>query len=170
MKKYIYTAFVLLGLGTISCNEDFLETTSPSKLSSQTVFNTTSMAKAAVMGVYGKMTDTYIYGQKLSVNWQGVSDIETNSGFTTTGYNSTSSDSGAGNFYDDPYNTTTKWESLFQFAELASSAVDGIRNSPVFESKANAMKPLLGQALTLKALASFELVRFWGDIPYKREP
>ncbi|MFD2942469.1 RagB/SusD family nutrient uptake outer membrane protein [Flavobacterium notoginsengisoli] len=170
MKKYIYTAFVLLGLGTVSCNEDFLETTSPSKLSSQTVFNTTSMAKAAVMGVYGKMTDTYIYGQKLSVNWQGVSDIETNSGFTTTGYNSTSSDSGAGNFYDDPYNTTTKWESLFQFAELASSAVDGIRNSPVFESKANEMKPLLGEALTLKALAYFELVRFWGDIPYKGEP
>ncbi|MDR7370297.1 RagB/SusD family nutrient uptake outer membrane protein [Flavobacterium aquidurense] len=170
MKKYIYTAFVFVAFGTISCNEDFLETTSPSKLSSQTVFNTTSMAKAAVMGVYGKMTDTYIYGQKLSVNWQGVSDIETNTGFTTTGYNSTSSDSGAGNFYDDPYNTTTKWETLFQFAELASSAVEGIRNSPVFESKANEMKPLLGEALTLKALAYFELVRFWGDIPYKGEP
>lgn len=151
----------------ISCEKDFLDTTSPSKLSSETVFKTPSMAKAAVMGVYGKMTDSYIYGQKLSVNWQGFSDIETNQGFSTTGYSSTTSDQGAGNFYDDPYNQTTKWQGLFQLAELASASVDGIRNSPVLESQGTKMKPLLGEALVLRSLAYFELVRYWGDVPYK---
>ncbi|APA00313.1 RagB/SusD family nutrient uptake outer membrane protein [Flavobacterium commune] len=169
MKKIIYYSFIIVALGLFSCSDDFLETTSPSKLSSETVFKTPSMAKAAIMGVYGKMTDTYIYGQKLSVNWQGVSDIETNSGFSTTGYNSTSSDSGAGNFYDDPYNQTTKWQTLYEFAELASTAVDGIRNSPIFETRAAEMKPLLGEALTLRAMAYFELVKYWGDVPFKRE-
>ena len=169
MKKIIYYSFIIVALGLFSCSDDFLETTSPSKLSSETVFKTPSMAKAAIMGIYGKMTDTYIYGQKLSVNWQGVSDIETNSGFSTTGYNSTSSDSGAGNFYDDPYNTTTKWQTLYEFAELASTAVDGIRKSPIFETRAAEMKPLLGEALTLRAMAYFELVKYWGDVPFKRE-
>ena len=169
MKKIIYYSFIFIAMALFSCNDDFLETTSPSKLSSQTVFQTSSMAKAAIMGVYGKMTDTYIYGQKLSVNWQGVSDIETNTGFSTTGYNSTSSDSGAGNFYDDPYNQTTRWQSLYEFAELASTAVDGIRNSPILESNPGVMKPLLGEALTLRAMAYFELVKYWGDLPFKRE-
>ena len=169
MKKIIYYSFIFIAMALFSCNDDFLETTSPSKLSSQTVFQTSSMAKAAIMGVYGKMTDTYIYGQKLSVNWQGVSDIETNTGFTTTGYNSTSSDSGAGNFYDDPYNQTTRWQSLYEFAELASTAVDGIRNSPILESNPGVMKPLLGEALTLRSMAYFELVKYWGDLPFKRE-
>jgi hypothetical protein len=168
MKKLLYYfGFIFLMAICISCEEDFLDTSSPSKLTSETVFKTPSMAKAAVMGVYGKMTDSYIYGQKLSVNWQGFSDIETNQGFTTTSYSSTTSDQGAGNFYDDPYNQTTKWQGLFQLAELASASVDGIRNSPVLESQAAKMKPLLGEALVLRSLAYFELVRYWGDVPYK---
>lgn len=167
MKKLLYYSALIFLLVCISCDKDFLDTTSPSKLSSETVFKTPSMAKAAVMGVYGKMTDSYIYGQKLSVNWQGFSDIETNQGFTSTAYNSTTSDQGAGNFYDDPYNQTTKWQGLFQLAELASASVDGIRNSPILETQAAKMKPLLGEALVMRSLAYFELVRNWGDVPYK---
>ncbi|MHC0444769.1 RagB/SusD family nutrient uptake outer membrane protein [Flavobacterium sp. 3-218] len=167
MKKIIYYFSLIFIITCISCDDDFLDTTSPSKLSSETVFQTQSMAKAAVMGIYGRMTDTYIYGQKLSVNWQGFSDIESNQGFTATAYNSTTSDQGAGNFYDDSYNQTTKWEGLFQLAELASSAVDGIRNSPILETNAAQMKPLLGEALVMRSLAYFELVRNWGDVPYK---
>jgi len=167
MKKLIYYFGFIFLLAFISCDDDFLNTTSPSKLSSETVFKTQSMAKAAIMGIYGRMTDTYIYGQKLSVNWQGFSDIESNQGFTATAYNSTTSDQGAGNFYDDSYNATTKWQGLFQLAELASSAVDGIRNSPILESQATQMKPLLGEALVIRSLAYFELVRYWGDVPFK---
>jgi len=167
MKKLLYYTSIIFLIACISCDQDFLDTTSPSKLSSETVFKTQSMAKAAIMGIYGKMTDTYIYGQKLSVNWQGFSDIESNQGFTATAYNSTTSDQGAGNFYDDAYNQTTKWQVLFQLAELASSAVDGIRNSPILESQATQMKPLLGEALVMRSLAYFELVRYWGDVPFK---
>lgn len=168
MKKILYTLVVtLLTVGT-SCKK-FLETESPSSLSPQTVFNTSSMAKAAVMGLYGKMTDTYIYGQKLAVNWQGVSDTELNGSFSETAYNSPTSDFGAGNFFGDPYNATTRWQRLFEFAEMATSVVDGIRSSPILESSASDMKPLLGEALTLKSLAFFELARYWGDVPYKKE-
>ncbi|WP_269225732.1 RagB/SusD family nutrient uptake outer membrane protein [Flavobacterium eburneipallidum] len=167
MKKLLYNFSFIFLLVCVSCQDDFLDTSSPSKLSSETVFKTSSMAKAAVMGVYGKMTDSNIYGQKLSVNWQGFSDIESNQGFTTGAYNSNTSDQGAGNFYGDPYNQTTKWQALFQLAELASASVDGIRNSPILESQASKMKPLLGEALVLRSLAYFELVRYWGDVPYK---
>jgi hypothetical protein len=127
------------------------------------------MTKAAIMGLYGKMTDTYIYGQKLSVNWQGVSDIESNGAFSEKNYNQSTSDYGAGNFYDNVYNSTTRWTSLYQLAELATTAVEGIRKSPILESDASQMKPLLGEALVIRALAYFNLARYWGDVPFKTE-
>ncbi len=166
MRKILFVLFLTFIL--TSC-EEFLTTESPSSLSSEVVFNTTSMTKAAIMGVYSKMTDTYIYGQKLSVNWQGVSDIESNGAFSTTNYNSNSSDYGAGNFYDDSYNRTTIWPRLYEFAELANTAVDGIRNSPILETSPTVMKAYLGEALTMRAMAYFELVRYWGDVPFKTQ-
>ena len=168
MKKILplIAAFVLFNI--CSCKE-YLETSSPSSLSSETVFSTSSMTKAAIMGLYGRMTDTYIYGQKLSVNWQGVSDIECNSSFSETAYNSGTSDSGPGNFYGNIYNPTTRWHVLFEFAEMATATVDGIRNSPILESSGAQMKPMLGEALTLRAMAYLELVRYWGDVPFKKE-
>ena len=170
--KQMKKIFILLSaasfLGLPSCKK-FLETSSPSSLSPETVYSSTSMAKAAVMGLYGKMTDTYIYGQKLSVNWQGVSDIECNRAFSETAYNSNNNDEGAGNFYGSIYNTTTRWAGLYDFAEISTATVDGIRQSPILESSGAQMKPLLGEALTLRALAYFELVRYWGDVPFKTE-
>ena len=168
MKKILSVLSAILLFSLPSCKK-YLETSSPSSLSSETVYTTSSMTKAAVMGLYGKMTDTYIYGQKLSVNWQGVSDIESNGSFSESNYNQSTSDYGAGNFYDNPFNATTRWQALYEFAELSSAAVDGIRKSPILESSAAQMKPMLGEALTLRALAYFELVRYWGDVPFKRE-
>lgn len=168
MKKLLFIIPVFTLVIFSSCKK-FLETSSPSALSPQTVFSTTSMTKAAVMGLYGRMTETFIYGQKLSVNWQGVSDIESNGQFSETQYNSPTSDYGAGNFFGDQNNQTTRWQRLYEFAEMSTAVVDGIRNSPIFESDAATMKPLLGEALTLKSLAFFELTRYWGDVPYKKE-
>lgn len=168
MKKIILIVSVVFATFFVAC-EKYLETASPSSLSPETVFNTSSMAKAAVMGLYGKMTDTYIYGQKLAVNWQGVSDTESNGSFSETEYISQTNDFGAGNFFGHPNNQTTRWQRLFEFAEMATAVVDGIRSSPILESDAATMKPLLGEALTLKSLAFFELARYWGDVPYKKE-
>lgn len=167
MKKIIAMVSLVSTVFFAGC-EKYLETTSPSSLSPETVFNTSSMAEAAVMGLYGKMTDTYVYGQKLSVNWQGVSDTELNGSFSETGYISQTGDSGPGNYFGHINNQTTRWQRLFEFAEMATAVVDGIRSSPILESDAN-MKPLLGEALTLKSLAFFELARWWGDVPYKQE-
>src|SRR5690606_36300977 len=141
MKKIIGIISVVFVTLFTAC-EKYLETESHSSLSPETVFNTSSMAKAAVMGLYGRMTDTYIYGQKLAVNWQGVSDTESNGSFSETNYVQPTSDYGAGNFFGDAINQTTRWQRLYEFAEMSTAVVDGIRNSPILESDAETMKPL----------------------------
>ena len=100
-----------------SCMDNFLDTESPSIPSDENLFKSTALTEAALMGVYATMTDTYIYGQKLCVNWQGASDVEVGSGaFSTENYNSTLRDEGAGNFYDDNYNRNTRWDKLYYLA------------------------------------------------------
>ena len=68
-------------------------------------------------------------------------------------------------------NNKTTWqggeEVSQKLTELASTAVDGIRNSKLYEEGSITMKYLLGEALTLRSLAYLELVRRWGDVPFK---
>ena len=75
MKKLYILTLAAAMLITTSC-DDFLATDTPSKQSNTNVFNTEAMAEAALMGVYATMSDTYVYGQKISVNWQNISDTE----------------------------------------------------------------------------------------------
>ncbi len=151
---------------TIGCS-DFLDTESPSQQTSQVIYENEGMARAAVMGVYSDLAGTYVYGQKMSVNWQGVSDIELASGYNNDPSKELTSDTGAANYYSDWYNHTIQWQYIFTMAERASTAVEGIRNSEAFKSGNKAMARYLGEALTLRSLSYFELVRRWGDIPYK---
>ena len=149
-----------------SCS-DYLDTESPSQQTSQVIFENEGMARSAIMDIYGNLTGTYVYGQKMSVNWQGVSDIELASGYNSDPSKELTSDTGAANFYSDWYNHTVQWKDIFAMAERASTAVEGIRNSDAFKSGNKVMTRFLGEALTLRSLAYFELVRRWGDIPYK---
>ena len=173
-KKYIKKtvagmSFLLLApcsLLLTSCS-DFLDTESPSQQTSQVIFENEGMARSAIMGVYSDLAGTYVYGQKMSVNWQGVSDIELASGYNNDPSKELTSDTGAANFYSDWYNHTIQWQYIFKMAERASTAVEGIRNSASFKSGNKVMARYLGEALTLRSLAYFELVRRWGDIPYK---
>lgn len=168
MKKNITikTLTVILALSLSSCS-DFLDTDSPSQQGTDVVYENVGMTKSAIMGIYSQMLDAYVFGQKMTVNWQGCSDIEQARGFSDTEY-CTSGDIGASNFYDDVYNKTTPWKAIFKMGELASTAVEGIRASTLLStSSADEMKRYLGEALVLRSLAYFELVRRWGDIPYK---
>lgn len=162
----IYTLLLCVVLLFSSC-EDYLNTESPSVLSPETVYTTKSMTEAALMGVYATLASDNLYKGRMSINWQGYSDIEGYRGFAETGYNS--GETGFQHFWCDIYEYRCRWTDGFRMAELAATAVEGIRNSPLMETEKKAMQVYLGEALTLRALAYFELVRYWGDVPYKEQ-
>ena len=85
-----------------------------------------------------------------------------------TNYKEVNSDYGQNHYYGNSGNSTTRWNNIFRFAELASAAVEGMRGGELLKTNPTVGKPLLGEALTLRALAYFELVRIYGDIPYKK--
>lgn len=169
MKNIIKVITLSVSIISLASCSDFLNTESPSVQSNENVFKNEGMTRSAIMGIYSKLADTYVYGQKMSVNWQGNSDIEQSSGFSSSTSSDKTSDSGAANYWCDWYNSTVQWGQIYKLAELASTAVEGIRNSPILVSDSTVMKPYLGEALVLRSLAYFELVRRWGDVPFKQE-
>lgn len=90
----------------------------------------------------------------MSVNWQGVSDIELASGYqkdpSTAG-----ADNGIANYWCNWYLENTKWEGIFKMAELASTTVDGLRKSTKL-SESKTLQGYLGEALVLRSLAYFD--------------
>jgi hypothetical protein len=169
MKKTAYLYLLASVLLNISC-DDFLDTESKSKQTTQIVFETTFFTEASINGIYSTLTDSYVYGQKISTNWPTNSDIEI-AGLSTDNYQSPTRDAGASNYYAFAENQNLRWDNLYKTVEYASEAVEGIRNSPLLEtSDSTVMKAYLGEALTLRALGYLELLTHFGDIPFKHGP
>ena len=75
MKKY-KSIILLFGCLCMASCSDFLDTESLSEQTGEVIYENEGMTRSAIMGIYSQLCDTYVYGQKMSVNWQGVSDIE----------------------------------------------------------------------------------------------
>lgn len=162
LKNIHYALLLGAGIAMSGCS-DYLDTSSPSIPSNESVFTSEALTKNAVMGVYSALIADNLYKGRIPCNWQGVTDIE-------LGRNENNSDEdGYPNYWGSIYQDRCRWTDGYKLAELATAAVDGIRQSPLMESNPTLMKSYLGEMLTLRALAYFELVRLWGDVPYKEE-
>lgn len=173
MKNKILTVAVsLLMLGTTSCT-DFLDQTSESEYTSDVVFSTPAYTESAIRGIYAILTLDETYSSRMSLMYSVNSDIEI-SGADEKSYN-TAGNRGISNYYASPSwsgHLDRTWKALYKGIERANLAIREIPLSPAYANPAtaNQMKGFLGEALTLRALFYFELVRHWGDVPYKTEP
>ncbi len=171
MKKLIYIGIATFSLMLSSCN-DFLDTSSPSLMIDETVYTSTYYTDAAVMGLYDRIADAQMYAQRISINWSTNNDIEF-VGATETTYNQ-ETNRGTSNYYASPGNSALVWDRIYQMIERANLVIQGIENSPLMisgtDNEQAAMKSLLAEAKTLRAVGYYELTKHWGDIPFKTEP
>lgn len=174
MKKIFPIIALTLGtLVTISCS-DFLDQTSPSELADETVWNSTYYTELRVNRLYGQLTNDRSYSQDLSIVWCMNSDVELVDGLGDNALN-TSSERGAMNYNLDPgwSKIGDVWTMLYGIIEDANLNIEGIRGSSLLangtDTQKSKMKRYLGESLTLRAMIYFDLVRYFGDIPFKTE-
>lgn len=172
MKKIFSTTVLLAGLmGLASCS-DFLDQTSPSDTSKENVYNSPYYTGLRINKIYGGLAEDRTYAQDWAVVWNMNSDVELVDGL---GENATAvSERGAMNYNADPSwsKITDNWDKMYAVIEDANDAIEGIRQSPSFtEGNENykTMGRYLGEALTLRAMVYFDMIRAWGDIPLKLE-
>lgn len=173
MKTILKTIILSAGiLGMSSCS-DFLEQNSPSELNTETVFNSTYYAGLSLNKVYGDLTLDQTYSQYIPIVWGLNSDCELVDGLGSNATNATS-ERGNMNYNANPGwdKLARLWDSMYGIIENANLTIEGIENSPLLGAEGEDKKTMLryqSEALTLRAMIYFDLIRFFGDIPMKME-
>ncbi len=176
MKKIIKTIIIGIGIASMLSCSDFLEQTSPSEVTATTVFNSTAYTEQALNKVYSGLTLDHTYGCRIPLNFATNSDIELIDGLDKdgTGNSIAINERGACNY--NPSSSWTKldnnWTECFQIVENANIVIEGIEGSSLITEGNSSREQMLryeGEALTIRAMVYYDMIKNYGDIPMKFE-
>lgn len=168
MKKIIYIVSALLAGFMTSC----LDTDSPSAMYDEEVFSSSTTAEQAIAGIYEVFGEQNAYRTRLLGGWVGLNtDVEFSTKSPLPDYADYSMTK-VGNS-DLTQKDKNPWAYLTSIIERTNLCVRGIEqygDTAGTSAEAVKMRYLLGEALTLRAFAYYEMTKLWGDVPYSFEP
>ena len=174
MKKFISFAICISAILAVapSCNK-FLETKSPSTTSADMVFSNYDLAEKAVFGISEVFCEVNSYRGRF-LPWYGFNtDIEwyntykaTDDKYKMAGY-CVNSNNGQMNTASNGA-TNNPWALMYSGIERANLVIEGLRTNADLTDES--MKYLLGEALTLRAMIYYDLIKAWGDVPARFAP
>ncbi len=155
--KYILTVFSMIVILS-SCMDDFLKEEVYSNLAPSNFYKTEADAIATVSAVYNNFqiygNEWWNAGNAYMCMTDGVTDIMFAHWFTS--YETYTYNSSSGEIYD-------VWKWCYNTNNNANIAIGRLPDIAMDETlKAR----LIGEAKFLRAMNYFNLVRFWGDVPY----
>ena len=173
MKKIAKILFLSASLFCTTACSDFLDQTAPSEQPGENVFESTFFTELAVNKLYGLMTQDATYSRDIPIVLSTNSDCELVDGLGTDA-NNTTHERGAMNYNVSPgwSKLSNVWDAMYSIIENANLIVEGINKSSLLtsgDSDQRAMERFKGEALTIRAMVYFDLIRLFGDIPYKSE-
>ena len=158
--KLVYVLGALLSMGVVSCD---LTEKPTSFYEMDTYFPTADKAKMAVIGIYDCLAAEGSYGQYV-MPFASSDDMYMVRGTAT----------GDGTRRDISHYALTSsntwvasvWNYIYEGIDRANTAIAGIEKMPGYENS-DELKELVAQARFLRAFLAFDLVRYWGDVPFK---
>lgn len=158
--KLVYVLGALLSMGAVSCD---LTEKPTSFYEMDTYFTTADKAKMAVIGIYDCLAAEGSYGQYV-MPFASSDDMYMVRGTAT----------GDGTRRDISHYALTSsntwvasvWNYIYEGIDRANTAIAGIEKMPGYENS-DELKELVAQARFLRAFLAFDLVRYWGDVPFK---
>lgn len=158
--KLIYVLGALLSVGAVSCD---LTEKPTSFYEMDTYFTTADKAKMAVIGIYDCLAAEGSYGQYV-MPFASSDDM----------YMIRATATGDGTRRDISHYALTSsntwvasvWNYTYKGLDRANTAINGIEGMPGYEDSTE-LKELVAQARFLRAFLAFDLVRYWGDVPFK---
>jgi hypothetical protein len=164
---------ILLALGVVllinpACDEYF--EVDPTSFEPVSVFDNVDYTRQAIIGIYQLMTRDEGYSKRISMYYGVDTDIAMCSGDLDNGRRDIA------RYTCSPGNDEIEkpWNNLYKGIERANICISNIPESPLYnngtEDEQFEMKRMYGEALTLRALHYYELVRNWGDVPFVTAP
>lgn len=162
MKKYKTIVLgALIATGFASCE---LTEKPTSYYEKDTYFQTADQAKMSVVGIYDCLATNNHYGQ-FEMAMPASDDTYYIQG---TGTDNTRRD--IAHYMVKPTNTwiADLWKYKYMGIDRANFAIEGIENMAGYEEDTS-LKELVAQAKFLRAFLAFDLVKYWGDVPFKTD-
>ena len=172
MKKiFAYILAAMAAILTLASCDSLLDTQSLSSSDDAAIFSDYDLASGAVFGITEPFTGTNSYRGRF-LPWYGInSDIEWYNTYKPgdgksdiAAYQCTANNSQLNVSGDNP----GPYPMMFTSIERANLVIAGLRKHANLESAD--MKYLLGEALTLRAMVYYDMVKAWGDLPARFEP
>jgi hypothetical protein len=169
MKRIKYIIIAAFLLFTFSC-QDYFEYEPVSLFANENVFSTPEYTEKVILGVYQLMTRDEGYSKRLNMYYTVDTDIAKCSGELDNGRR------GIAKYAANSGNSEIEkpWRNLYVAIERANICIANIPESEVYssgtEEEIKQMDRMYGEALALRAWFYSELIRNWGDVPFKTEP
>lgn len=153
---YLLSAWALIA----SC-EDTLKEVPDSYYQRKDFFVNVSNAKLAVEGIYNVLPA--IYGDV-----DGMAIPCSDDTYYVSGAYADNSRRGLSHYFLKPSNTMvyTAWKGKYEQLNRANYTIQGIEEMEEYEGN-DKLKQLVAEAKFLRAQAAFDLIRYWGDVPFK---
>lgn len=162
MKRYIiYIASAFLIAGLSSC-EDTLTEKPDSFYEKDTYFTSESKAEMAIYGIYSSLSDQNHYG---SCEMATPSSDDT---YYINGTNTDGTRRDISHYMVTPTNTwlANIWRLDYEGIDRANLAIASIEKMAGYDTNTK-LKQLDAEARFLRAFQAFDLVKYWGDVPFK---
>ena len=168
------TFMVALSAGSLlmsSCS-DFLDIAPDSIYASDNLYQTTDQAERTLLGVYSTLCSSNLYGRNITMYY----DLDTDLGMIRYASGDPADDGERRSTAHSLFTSTTKnlsntWNTLYTGVERANILIESIPQMAQYnngtEEEKFLLRQYLGEGLTLRALFYFDLIRLWGDVPYK---
>ncbi|NMA74051.1 MAG: RagB/SusD family nutrient uptake outer membrane protein [Bacteroidales bacterium] len=160
MKKIINISTILAFLFIFCSCEDWLDMPSEDKADSSSVFQTLGRAERTVLAAYPYL-HTQELGYQLLMGTDESSSTESNSKYNVSNYDYTN----LTGMLSSTYNT------MYKAIEYSNICIKNLLLMTVSsESEQKKINSLLGESYAIRAYAYWNLVRFYGDVPYSDIP
>lgn len=159
-KPFLIVIYLTCVVALLSCKK-YLEVGPPRvNLTGQTVFASNSTATAAMLSVYIPMEQSGI-AHNLTT-WGGIASDE------LTNYSTSASTVAiaSNNITPENGNINTIWTSLYQYIYRCNSVIEGTTNNQNLTETVR--RQLQGEAYFVRAFCHFQLLNFFGNIPYNK--
>ena len=159
-----------LGLLAFSACNDYLEVDAPSKFFPEDIYSSVKDANMALNGVYTEVMSSNTFGQAYTYSLILNSDVD----FVTN--SSENDETNTPKRYDQTSAGSTAnsvWNATYSAIESANSFIYYLSNSSIYTESNDdyaALQQYMGEAKVMRAMLYYELICYWGDVPFSMEP
>lgn len=171
MKKIaLLLAVAILPMLSTSCLDEKLEVENPSEYEANVIFASYTYSENVINSIYQRFGMNKSYRNRFVNYWGTNTDCEWWNGAklgdvksAISMYNSATADGNQLNESDGAYSQ------MYIAIETANQCITGLRQYGQVDTRPE-MAYLLGEALTLRAMLYYDLVKAWGDVPARFDP